>query len=100
MPLVFDLVSELKCDILLATINAKWIHPSLALRLLKANLGRLAEKCEIFEFAIRQPLKEKVEPILVARPRILGLSVSVWNHVATLELLEVLSREWDKKTRR
>jgi len=80
--------------IVLATINAKWIHPSLALRLLKANLGSLEEHCEILEFALRQPLKEKVEQILAARPRLLALSVSVWNHLATLELLQVLSKEW------
>jgi radical SAM superfamily enzyme YgiQ (UPF0313 family) len=81
-------------DILLATINAKWIHPSLALRLLKANLGRLEDNCDIIEFALRQPLCEKIDPILAARPRILGLSVSIWNHAATLELLKKLREAW------
>jgi len=80
--------------IVLATINAKWIHPSLALRLLKANLGALQEQCEILEFALRQPMKEKVDPILAAQPEILGLSVSIWNHLATMELLEALEKEW------
>jgi len=82
-------------DILLAAINAKWIHPSLALRLLKANLGSLEEHCEIKEFAIRQLLNEKVDPILKAKPKILGLSVSIWNHTATLELLKELFGEWE-----
>jgi len=77
-------------DILLTTINAKWIHPSLALRLLKANLGALENRCETIEFALRQPLSEKLEPLLAAHPRILGISVSIWNHIATLELLENL----------
>jgi hypothetical protein len=81
-------------SIILAAINAKWIHPSLALRLLKANLGDLAGACEILEFALRQPLAEKTGPILAARPRILGLSVSVWNHTASLELLEALDARW------
>jgi len=81
--------------ILLATINAKWIHPSLALRLLKANLGPLEERCEIMEFALRQPLCEKTNPILSARPRILGLSVSIWNLTATVELLKELRKAWD-----
>ena len=62
-------------DIVLSTINAKWIHPSLALRLLKANLGSMEEQCEILEFALRQPMEEKVQGILAARPRLLGLSV-------------------------
>jgi len=74
--------------IVLTTINAKWIHPSLALRLLKANLGFLEDSCEIIEFALRQPLTEKLEPLLAASPRILGVSVSIWNHLATIELLK------------
>ena len=86
-------------DILLATINAKWIHPSLALRLLKANLGSLEGRCEIMEFALRQPLREKTEPLLAVRPRILGLSVSIWNHTATLELLKELHKAWEKRLR-
>ena len=81
--------------ILLAAINAKWIHPSLSLRLLKANLGPLENSCAIIEFALRQPLREKIEPILAAHPRILGLSVSIWNHTATLELLRELHKEWE-----
>ncbi|MDR1654651.1 MAG: B12-binding domain-containing radical SAM protein, partial [Treponema sp.] len=76
--------------IVLASINAKWIHPSLALRLLKANLGELEERCGILEFALRQPPEEQLEAILAAQPRILGLSVSIWNHRATLELLKAL----------
>jgi radical SAM superfamily enzyme YgiQ (UPF0313 family) len=86
-------------DILLAAINAKWIHPSLALRLLKANLGPLADRCEIIEFALRQPLAEQIAPILAARPRILGLSVSIWNHRATLELLKALRQTGDAAAR-
>ncbi|GHT91063.1 B12-binding domain-containing radical SAM protein [Spirochaetia bacterium] len=82
-------------DILLTTINAKWIHPSLALRLLKANLGALEDRCTILEFALRQPLAEKLESILAAAPRILGISVSIWNHKATLELLKALNAEWN-----
>ena len=80
--------------IVLATINAKWIHPSLALRLLKANLAELESRSEILEFALRQGLDEKTGPILKARPAILGLSVSIWNHAATVELLRALDPLW------
>jgi radical SAM superfamily enzyme YgiQ (UPF0313 family) len=82
--------------IVLAAINAKWIHPSLALRLLKANLGDLDRPggCRIMEFAPRQSLAEKTAPILAVAPRILGLSVSIWNHRAVLELLDALERRW------
>jgi hypothetical protein len=80
--------------ILLVTINAKWIHPSLALRLLKANLGGLEGDCEILEFALRQPPAEKSGAIQSRRPAILGLSLSIWNHAATMELLETLDAGW------
>jgi radical SAM superfamily enzyme YgiQ (UPF0313 family) len=83
-----------KGRILLTTINAKWIHPSLALRLLKANLGALEGDCEILEFALRQSPEEKVRAIRSRRPRVLGISVSIWNHGATLALLGALEGEW------
>jgi radical SAM superfamily enzyme YgiQ (UPF0313 family) len=83
--------------ILLTTINATWIHPSLALRLLKANLGEYEHEAEILEFALRQPLSEKVEPILAADPRILGISVAIWNHTATKELLDALCHAWGQR---
>ncbi|GBU29618.1 hypothetical protein R84B8_03191 [Treponema sp. R8-4-B8] len=80
--------------IVLTTINAKWTHPSLALRLLKANLASLESQCEIIEFALRQPLCEMTAPLLAARPGVLGVSVSIWNHLATIELLSALEHQW------
>ena len=81
--------------IILTTINAKWIHPSLALRLLKANLGSLEDSCQIIELNLRQPLAEKLQLLLAAgKTRILGISVSIWNHTATIELLSELNKTW------
>ncbi len=80
--------------ILLCAINAKWIHPSLALRLLAANLEDLEPRARILEFTLRQPLPQKTEAILAAHPEILALSVSIWNHAATLELLRELRARW------
>jgi hypothetical protein len=77
-------------DIVLAAINAKWIHPSLALRLLKANLGEYESRCEIVELTLRQGLEEKRSILAGFRPKILGFSVSIWNHEASLELLKEL----------
>ena len=85
-------------EIVLCTINAKWIHPSLALRLLKANLpGCLnvgEHGCKILEFALRQPLAEKTAAVLAEAPKILAFSVSIWNHNATLELIQALETGW------
>jgi radical SAM superfamily enzyme YgiQ (UPF0313 family) len=81
-------------DIILTTINAKWIHPSLALRLLKANLGDFEDRCEIIEFNLRQPLAEKLAFFFFFCSNILGVSVSIWNHTATLEFLAELEKVW------
>jgi radical SAM superfamily enzyme YgiQ (UPF0313 family) len=92
----------MSANIILTTINAKWIHPSLALRLLKANLGALEDNCEIIELNLRQPLAEKLEGLLAALTpdddlRILGISVSIWNHAATIELLENFLAETQRR---
>lgn len=80
--------------ILLAAINAKYVHPALSLRLLLANLAELEADSGIAEFALRQPMEEKVAAVVAARPRILALSVSIWNHEQTLELLRALRTRW------
>ncbi|GHV22303.1 hypothetical protein FACS189494_08950 [Spirochaetia bacterium] len=77
-------------DILLWTVNAGWIHPSLALRLLKANLGPLENRCAIEEFTLRQSIEEKLAAITAHQCRILGISVSIWNHTGILQLLRAL----------
>jgi radical SAM superfamily enzyme YgiQ (UPF0313 family) len=86
-------------DIVLTTINAKWIHPSVALRLLKANLREFEDTAVIVEFALRQPLTEKVETLLQFHPKILGFSVSIWNHLATVALLTELFKHWSGQDR-
>jgi radical SAM superfamily enzyme YgiQ (UPF0313 family) len=83
--------------ILLCSINAKWIHPSLALRLLKANLCELENRAEILEFNPRQSLDEKTAAVLAAGPRVLALSVSIWNHAETLRLLAALEEAWRER---
>jgi radical SAM superfamily enzyme YgiQ (UPF0313 family) len=79
--------------ILLFTINAKWIHPSLALRLLKANLDtQLQNNCVIEETNLRQDFNEKLSALLRHNAKIIGISVSIWNHTQTVELLRALAQ--------
>ena len=76
--------------IVLATLNAKWIHASFGLRCLRANLGDLREHCAIVEFDIQNRPADVAEKILAQSPRIVGLGVYVWNAQATAELVAVL----------
>ena len=79
-------------DIVLSTLNAKYLHASFGLRCLMANLGELQPRARIQEFDINQRPLDVAESLLEAQPRILGLGVYVWNVGPTLELLAILRR--------
>ena len=79
-------------EIILATVNARYLHASFGLRYLLANLGALAEKAEIMEFEIKQRAMEIAERILAKEPRIVGLGVYIWNVTLTTEVVGILKR--------
>jgi radical SAM superfamily enzyme YgiQ (UPF0313 family) len=79
-------------DIVLSTLNAKYLHASFGLRCLLANLGDLSDRAAILEFDINQRPLDIAEALLAAAPRILGLGVYVWNAAPTLELVGILRR--------
>ncbi|HEX5362829.1 MAG TPA: DUF4080 domain-containing protein [Gallionella sp.] len=66
-------------SIVLATLNARYIHASLGLRYLAANMGELEADTEIMEFILQSRPEEIVEALLAARPRIIGFGVYIWN---------------------
>ncbi len=79
-------------DIVLATLNAKYIHASFGLRCLMANLGELRERACMAEFIINQQPLEIVEAILAHEPRIIGFGVYIWNVEQTTEVVALLKR--------
>ncbi len=79
-------------DILLATLNARYIHASFGLRSLLANLGPLASRAALREFEIQQRTVDILESILAARPRILGLGCYIWNIDQSTRLVAELKR--------
>ncbi len=79
-------------EIVLATLNARYIHASFGLRCLRANLGELRARSALAEFTIGQRPQEIAEELLALQPRILGLGVYVWNVAPTTELVAVLKR--------
>ncbi len=79
-------------DILLATLNAKFIHAAFGLRYLLANMGELKPRTELLEFDINQKAIDIAEAVLARRPRILGLGVYIWNVALTTELVGMLKR--------
>ncbi|MCW5556336.1 MAG: DUF4080 domain-containing protein, partial [Verrucomicrobiae bacterium] len=78
--------------ILLATLNARYLHAAFGLRYLLANLGDLRSEAAIAEFEVQQRPIEIAEAILAQRPDILGLGVYIWNVGPATELVALLRR--------
>ena len=66
-------------DIVLSTLNARYIHAAFGLRYLKANLRELEPRCEIQEFTLESRPQDVVEKILSAKPKVVGIGVYIWN---------------------
>lgn len=79
-------------DIVLSTLNAKYIHASFGLRYLMANLGELQERSCLAEFTINQASLEIVESVLALQPRIVGFGVYIWNVEQTTAVIGLLKR--------
>ncbi len=87
--------------IVLATLNARYIHASLGLRYLLANLDRhggpgLRDVAQLREYTISRPANEVVADLLAAlgeatgAVQIVGFGVYIWNVTQTLEVLRLL----------
>jgi radical SAM superfamily enzyme YgiQ (UPF0313 family) len=79
-------------SILLSTLNAKFIHASVGLRYLYANMGALQSETGIVEFEASQPAREIVESILEHNPTIVGFGVYIWNVTKTREVISFLKK--------
>ncbi|MFT5430252.1 MAG: radical SAM superfamily enzyme YgiQ (UPF0313 family) [Myxococcota bacterium] len=77
-------------DIVLATLNARYIHASLGLRYLFANLGTLQDRTIMIERLANESADELVELFLSHEPRVIGLGVYIWNVEKTLEVVRLL----------
>jgi radical SAM superfamily enzyme YgiQ (UPF0313 family) len=79
-------------EIVLTTLNAKYIHAAFGLRYLLANLGSLQSRAELAEFDINQRPADIAENLLARNPRIIGLGVYIWNVAATEEVVTIVKR--------
>jgi radical SAM superfamily enzyme YgiQ (UPF0313 family) len=93
-----------KPAILLSTLNAKYIHASLGLRYLLANMARhggeqLRSRTQLCEFTIARPLPEIVEsllaelgPVVDDQVQIIGFGVYIWNIEQSTEVVRQLKQ--------
>ena len=90
-------------DIILSTLNAKYIHSALGLRYLLANMARhggddLRARTVLREFTLARPPQEIAEALLTelgeatATPQIVGFGVYIWNVTATTAVVRLLKQ--------
>jgi radical SAM superfamily enzyme YgiQ (UPF0313 family) len=68
-----------KNQIVLTTLNARYMHAAFGLRYLYANLGELQASACIEEFTIQQRPIDIAEKLLQHQPAIIGFGVYIWN---------------------
>ncbi len=66
-------------DIVLCTLNSKYLHASFGLRYLLANMGSLQSQTKMLEFVVGDHTVEVISSILAEQPKIVGLGVYLWN---------------------
>ncbi len=83
-------------QIVLTTLNARYMHSAFGLRYLYANLGELQHSAIIEEFSIQQRPIDIAEKLLKHRPQIIGFGIYIWNVAEvtkTVELIKQVSPE-------
>ena len=77
-------------DIVLVTLNARYIHSAFGLRYLKANLAEYQSRCHIEEFTLESRPEDIVEILLNNSPKIVGFGVYIWNAIQTERVVALL----------
>jgi len=79
-------------SIVLATLNARFIHASVGLRYLYANMAELQSQTRVLEFEVSQAAPEIVEALIAESPSIIGFGVYIWNTAKTREVIAILRK--------
>ena len=74
-------------DIVLTSLNSRYYHCAASLVFLKANLGEYEERAVIREFVVKCDISTVVEEIVSLQPRMVLISVYIWNARETRELV-------------
>ncbi|KQN96010.1 B12-binding domain-containing radical SAM protein [Paenibacillus sp. Leaf72] len=77
--------------VVLSTLNAKFIHTSLALRCLKAYSGEQFD-IDIAEYTIKDPVMNIVSDIYSRQPDVVGFSCYIWNIEETITVINMLRK--------
>lgn len=78
-------------NVVLTTLNAKFIHTSLALRCLKAYCAD-EFAVDIVEYTIKDPAMNVVADLFQRRPDVVGFSCYIWNVEETVGIVRMLRK--------
>ncbi len=76
-------------EILLTTLNSKFIHSNLAIRYLKEYVRDIVH-IKTMEFTINQQVESVVAEIFKINPDMVGFSTYIWNIEMTMEICRIL----------
>ncbi|MCK5917342.1 MAG: DUF4080 domain-containing protein [Cocleimonas sp.] len=79
-------------EIILTTLNSRYIHCAFGLRYLYANLGDLQAITSLDEFTIHERPLDIAEKILKKNPKIIGFSVYIWNITEITQTIAMLKQ--------
>src|SRR5438046_9098777 len=79
-------------EIVITTLNAKYIHAAFGLRYLLANLGPLRPSAGMVEFDINQRPVDVAEILLARNPKIIGFGIYIWNVGPATEVVAMIKR--------
>ncbi|WP_442601678.1 B12-binding domain-containing radical SAM protein [Paenibacillus sp. KN14-4R] len=77
--------------VVVSTLNAKYIHTSLALRCLKAFCEKDFD-VEIAEYTIKDPVMHIVSELFQKQPTVLGFSCYIWNIEETIKVIQTIKK--------
>lgn len=78
-------------NVLITTLNAKYIHTSLALRYLKAFCQEDFE-VDLVEYTIKDPAMNVVSDLFQRKPDVIGFSCYIWNIEETIQIISMLKK--------
>ncbi|TVY09746.1 B12-binding domain-containing radical SAM protein [Paenibacillus cremeus] len=79
-------------NIVLSTLNAKFIHTSLALRYLKSYSQQDFPGIQIAEYTIKDPAMNIVSDLYQRKPELVGFSCYIWNIEETIVVIGMLKK--------
>ncbi len=83
---------SISSNILLVTLNARYMHTAFGLRYLQANMAELENQTKLIEFTIHELPINIAEQLLSHNPKVIGFSVYIWNVAEVTKTVAMLKQ--------